>query len=42
VLELGLTPGPRIGEILRAVYELQMDGKVTNLDEAIAAAKPLL
>jgi tRNA nucleotidyltransferase (CCA-adding enzyme) len=42
VLALGLKPGPRVGEILRTVYELQMDGKVTNLDEAIAAAKPLL
>ena len=42
VLALGLTPGPRIGEILKAVYEQQMDGTVTNLEEAIAAAKRLL
>jgi tRNA nucleotidyltransferase (CCA-adding enzyme) len=42
LLALGLQPGPRIGEILKAVYEQQMDGTVTNLDEAIAAAKPLL
>src|SRR3954470_24083529 len=39
LLALGLKPGPRVGEILKAVYELQMDGTVTNLDEAIAAAK---
>jgi tRNA nucleotidyltransferase (CCA-adding enzyme) len=42
LLALGLQPGPRIGEILKAVYERQMDGQVTNLDEAIAAAKSLL
>jgi len=42
VLQLGLKPGPRVGEILKAVYELQMDGKVTNLDEAITAAKQQL
>lgn len=42
LLELGLTPGPRVGEILKAVYELQMDGTVTTVEDAIAAAKPLL
>ena len=41
-LALGLTPGPRVGEILKAVYDLQMDGSVINLDQAIAAAKRLL
>jgi len=39
---LGLKPGPRVGEILKAVYELQMDGSVTNLEEAITAAKRLV
>jgi tRNA nucleotidyltransferase (CCA-adding enzyme) len=42
VLELGLNPGPRVGEILKAVYEQQMDGTVTTLDEAVTAAKGLL
>jgi len=42
LLELGLKPGPRVGEILKAVYELQMDGSVTKLEEAITAAKRLL
>jgi tRNA nucleotidyltransferase (CCA-adding enzyme) len=42
VLELGLTPGPRVGEILKAVYEQQMDGTVTTLDEAVVAARVLL
>ena len=42
LLALGLQPGPRVGEILKAVYEQQMDGKVKTLDEAIAAAERLL
>src|SRR5207244_4650017 len=31
LLELGLKPGPRIGEILKSVYEQQLDGKVTTI-----------
>ena len=42
LLGLGMKPGPRVGEILKAVYEQQLDGTVTNLDEAIAAATPLI
>ncbi|MFN7918125.1 MAG: CCA tRNA nucleotidyltransferase [Vicinamibacterales bacterium] len=40
--ELGVKPGPRMGEILKAVYEQQLDGSVTSLDEAMAAARTLL
>jgi tRNA nucleotidyltransferase (CCA-adding enzyme) len=42
LLEMGLKPGPRMGEITRAVYEKQLDGNVTNLDEALAAARELV
>ena len=42
LLALGLEPGPRVGKILKAVYEKQMDGSVTNLEEAVASAKALL
>ncbi len=42
LLDLGLTPGPRVGEILKAVYEQQLDGSVATLDDAIAAAKGLI
>ena len=42
LLELGLPPGPRVGEILKAVYEKQMDGRVTTLDQAIDEAKQFL
>ncbi len=42
LLALGLEPGPRVGAVLKAVYDQQLDGKVTTLDEAVAAAKLLL
>jgi tRNA nucleotidyltransferase (CCA-adding enzyme) len=38
VLALGVAPGPRVGEILKTVYEEQLDGRVATLDEAIARA----
>ncbi|MDX6710638.1 MAG: hypothetical protein QOH96_1654 [Blastocatellia bacterium] len=41
LLEMGIKPGPRMGEILNAVYEMQLDGRVTTLDEARAAALKL-
>ena len=39
LLSLGVQPGPRMGEILRAVYEKQLDGTVTTLDEGLAFAR---
>jgi tRNA nucleotidyltransferase (CCA-adding enzyme) len=42
LLDLGVQPGPRVGQILKVVYEEQMDGHVTSLDEAIAAARKLV
>jgi tRNA nucleotidyltransferase (CCA-adding enzyme) len=42
LIELGLTPGPKFKQILDAVYELQLDGKLTDLDESIEAAKTYL
>ncbi|HXG85533.1 MAG TPA: HD domain-containing protein [Pyrinomonadaceae bacterium] len=42
LIELGLKPSPKFGEIITAVYELQLDGKVTDLDEAINEAKKLI
>jgi tRNA nucleotidyltransferase (CCA-adding enzyme) len=42
LLALGLKPGPRVGEILKGVYEQQLDGSVTTLDDAIGAAKGMI
>jgi tRNA nucleotidyltransferase (CCA-adding enzyme) len=41
LLELGLQPSPEFKRILDAVYEMQLDGKVKNLDEAVGEAKLL-
>lgn len=42
VLEMGVEPGPRVGEITRAVYEMQLDGRVRDLEEAKEAARGLI
>jgi tRNA nucleotidyltransferase (CCA-adding enzyme) len=42
VLDLGLQPGPQVGEIIRAVYEMQLDGEVVTLDDAIEAARKII
>lgn len=42
LLEMGLEPGRRVGEITRAVYEMQLDGRVRTLDHAKAEAKKFL
>ncbi|HSP64079.1 MAG TPA: hypothetical protein VLQ90_13915 [Pyrinomonadaceae bacterium] len=39
---MGLEPGPRIGEITRAIYEMQLDGRVRTLDEAKEVAKEMM
>jgi len=38
LLEIGFAPGPQLGQVLKRVYELQLDGKATTIEEAIAAA----
>ena len=42
LVEIGLEPGPEFKRILDAVYELQLDGKVTTIDKAVEEAKNLL
>ncbi len=42
LIEVGLAPGPQFKHILDAVYEMQLDGKINGLDEAIAEAKSLI
>ena len=39
LLALGMKPGPRIGELLRAIYERQLDGTVTTTEQGIAFAR---
>jgi tRNA nucleotidyltransferase (CCA-adding enzyme) len=42
LLALGLTPGPRVGEILKQVYEKQLDGEIRTVEEGIEAAQEIV
>ena len=39
LIDLGMEPSPRFKAILDAVYELQLDGRVTDIESALALAK---
>ena len=41
LIELGLEPGPRFGQILGQVYTAQLDGEIENRDQALEMAKKL-
>ena len=41
LLELGVAPGPALGEVLRQVYERQLDGTVAEFDAAFALAREM-
>lgn len=41
LIEMGLQPSPLFGEITKAVYEMQLDGRVTNLEEAKEATRKM-
>ena len=42
LIELGVSPGREMGDILRAIYELQLDGIVATLDDARLRAADFL
>jgi tRNA nucleotidyltransferase (CCA-adding enzyme) len=42
LLALGLPAGPKVGEILKQVYEKQLDGEIRTTEEAVDAAARLL
>jgi tRNA nucleotidyltransferase (CCA-adding enzyme) len=42
LVALGVPPGPEVGRVLKAVYERQLDGAVTTLDEAREEARRIL
>jgi tRNA nucleotidyltransferase (CCA-adding enzyme) len=42
LLSLGLPPGPRVGEILKQIYERQLDSEIKTLDDGLALARQLL
>jgi tRNA nucleotidyltransferase (CCA-adding enzyme) len=42
LLDLGIEPGPRMGALLKQVYEQQLDGEIRTVDEGVDAARRLL
>ena len=42
VLAHGVTPGPHVGAMLKQIYEMQLDGRITSLDEGLAELEKLL
>ena len=39
LMDLGIKPGKQMGEIIKQSFELQLDGKIKNVDDAIAWAR---
>jgi tRNA nucleotidyltransferase (CCA-adding enzyme) len=42
LLALGVAPGPRMGVLLREIYEHQLDGRIGTTEEGIGLARELL
>ena len=42
LLDLGMSPGPAVGEVLKEIYEKQLDGAITTTEEGITLASRIL
>lgn len=42
LLELGMTPGPEVGALLKQIYEKQLDGDIKSTEEAVTLARQVL
>jgi len=42
LLELGMSPGPEMGALLKQIYEKQLDGEIKSTEEGIALASQLV
>jgi tRNA nucleotidyltransferase (CCA-adding enzyme) len=42
LLALGMQPGPEMGTLLKQIYEKQLDGEITSVEEARALASQML
>ena len=42
LLALGMSPGPKVGDVLKQIYERQLDGEIASVEEGVEAAKKLL
>ena len=42
LLDLGVTPGPAMGALLKQIYEKQLDGEIKTTEDAVALASQML
>lgn len=42
VLAHGVHPGPQVGAVLKQIYEMQLDGRITNVEEGLLELEKLL
>jgi tRNA nucleotidyltransferase (CCA-adding enzyme) len=42
LIELGVTPGPHMGELLKRIYERQLDGEIKTLEEGVGLAREFI
>jgi tRNA nucleotidyltransferase (CCA-adding enzyme) len=42
LLALGMRPGPQMGELLKQVYEKQLDGEIATTEAAVALASQMM
>jgi tRNA nucleotidyltransferase (CCA-adding enzyme) len=42
VLAHGVKPGPHVGILLKQIYEMQLDGRITNVEEGLVELEKLL
>jgi tRNA nucleotidyltransferase (CCA-adding enzyme) len=42
LIELGVPPGPRMGAILREIYERQLDGRVSSIEDGLQAVREVI
>jgi tRNA nucleotidyltransferase (CCA-adding enzyme) len=42
LLDLGVAPGPRMGEILKQIYERQLDGEISTIEQGLDVARELV
>jgi len=42
LLALGMRPGPAVGDVLKQIYERQLDGEITTVEQGLAVARELM
>lgn len=42
LIEMGLSPSPQFKKIIEQVYELQLDGKISDIDSAVEEARKMI